>query len=159
MTRIEARRTPVQRGTAAWSAILPGQPAPVPLAGDLTADFAVVGGGFAGLSAAQALRQLNPGARIVVLEAGRLAEGASGRNSGFMIALPHELTSDDYAGHGDDRAMIALNRKAIAFSRNAVAEFGIDPNFFDPIGKINGAASETADTLSRSYAQKHPAAS
>lgn len=153
MTRFEAQRAPVQRGTAAWSAILPGQPAPIPLAGDMTADFAVIGGGFAGLSAAQTLRQLNPGARIVVLEAGRLAEGASGRNSGFMIDLPHELTSDDYAGHGDDRAMIALNRKAIAFAHDAVTEFGIDPNFFDPAGKINGAASETADTLNRSYAQ------
>lgn len=153
MTRIEARRIPVQRGTAAWSAILPGQSAPVPLAGDMTADFAVVGGGFAGLSAAQALRKLNPGARIVVLEAGRLAEAASGRNSGFMIDLPHELTSDDYAGHGDDRSMIALNRKAIGFASDAVDEFGIDRNYFDPAGKINGAASEVADTLNRSYAQ------
>ncbi|MEY3960613.1 MAG: hypothetical protein RIR14_1267, partial [Pseudomonadota bacterium] len=153
MTRIEARRIPVQRGTAAWSAILPGQPAAVALAGDMTADFAVVGGGFAGLSAAQALRKLNPGARIVVLEAGRLAEAASGRNSGFMIDLPHELTSDDYAGHGDDRSMIALNRKAITFAREAVEEFGIDPNYFDPAGKINGAASEAADALNGSYAQ------
>ena len=153
MTRIEARRTPVQRGPAAWSAILPGQPAPVPLQGDMTADFAIIGGGFAGLSAAQRLRSLIPGAKVVVLEAGRLAEGASGRNSGFMIDLPHELTSDDYAGHGDDRTMIALNRKAIAFARAAVEEYGIDRNFFDPAGKINGAASATADALNRSYAQ------
>ncbi len=153
MTSYSARRTPVQRGTAAWSAILPGQPAPVALDGDRTADFAVVGGGFAGLSAAQRLRELNPGARIVVLEAGRLAEGASGRNSGFMIDLPHELTSDDYSGGGDDRAIIALNRKAIGFARGVVEEFGIDRNFFDPAGKINGAASDTADALNRSYAK------
>ena len=153
MTSYSARRTPVQRGTAAWSAILPGQPAPVALDGDRTADFAVVGGGFAGLSAAQRLRELNPGARIVVLEAGRLAEGASGRNSGFMIDLPHELTSDDYSGGGDDRAIIALNRKAIGFARGVVEEFGIDRNFFDPAGKINGAASDTADALNRSYAR------
>ena len=153
MTLHQARRTPSQKGTAAWSAILPGQPAPIPLPGDMTADFAIIGGGFAGLSAAQALRALNPGACIVVLEAGRLAEGASGRNSGFMIDLPHELTSDDYAGHGDDRAMIALNRQAIAFAARAVEEFGIDPNFFDPAGKINGAASEAADALNRSYAR------
>jgi glycine/D-amino acid oxidase-like deaminating enzyme len=39
----------------------------------------------------------------VLLEAGRVAEGAAGRNSGFMIDLPHELTSEDYAGAGDDR--------------------------------------------------------
>ena len=152
MTRYKARRTPVQRGVAAWSALLSGQPAPVALDGDRTADFAIVGGGFAGLSAAERLRQLNPGARIVVLEAGRLAEGASGRNSGFMIDLPHELQSDDYSGGGDDRAVIALNRRAISFAREAVSTYGIDANFFDPVGKINGAASETADALNRSYA-------
>lgn len=153
MTTYAARRTPRHRGPAAWSAILPGQPAPVALDGDMEADFVLVGGGFAGLSAARRLHQLNPGARIVVLEAGRLAEGASGRNSGFMIDLPHELTSDDYAGHGDDRAMIALNRQAIAFARAAVGDYGIDRNFFDPAGKVNGATSVTADALNRSYAE------
>ncbi len=153
MTSYKALRTPVQRGVAAWSALLPGQPVPVALDGDRTADFAVVGGGFAGLSAAERLRQLNPGAKVVVLEAGRLAEGASGRNSGFMIDLPHELQSDDYSGGGDDRAMIALNRRAIGFARDAVTAYGIDANFFDPVGKINGAASETADALNRSYAK------
>lgn len=153
MTTHTARRVPVHRGPAAWSAILPGQPAPEVLNGDMTADFAVVGGGFAGLSAARRLRELNPGAKIVVLEAGRLAEGASGRNSGFMIDLPHELTSDDYAGGGDDRAMIALNRRAIGFARTAVEDYGIDRHFFDPAGKINGAASDTADGLNQSYAR------
>ena len=152
MTTHTARRTPVHRGPAAWSVILPGQPAPQPLDGDSRADFAIVGAGFAGLSAARRLAQLNPGARIIVLEAGRLAEAASGRNSGFMIDLPHELTSDDYAGHGDDRALIGLNRSAIAFARAAVEEFGIDANFFDPAGKVNGAASARADALNRSYA-------
>ena len=46
----------------------------------------------------------------------RANEGASGRNSGFMIDHPHALTSDDFAGHGNDKAMIALNRQAIAFA-------------------------------------------
>ncbi len=153
MTTYAARRTPVHRGPAAWSAILPGQPAPVTLDGDRTADFAVIGGGFAGLSAARRLAQMNPGAKVVVLEASRLAEGAAGRNSGFMIDLPHELTSEDYAGHGDDRAVIALNRQAIDFARGAVETYGIDRNFFDPAGKVNGAASEKADALNRSYAR------
>lgn len=148
----QAKRTPLHRGPAAWSAILSGQPAPITLDTDLTADFAVVGAGFAGLSAARRLQQINPAARIVVLDASRLAEGAAGRNSGFMIDLPHELTSDDYAGGGDDRALIALNRHAIAFARGAVDEYGIDPAYFDPAGKVNGAASETADALNQSYA-------
>mgnify|MGYP002620400802 CR=1 FL=1 len=154
MTSRTARRLPAHRGPAAWSAILPGQEAPDALAGTKTADFAVIGAGFAGLSAARRLKQIHPAARIVVLEAGRLAEGASGRNSGFMIDLPHDLSSDDYAGQGvdSDRAMIALNRAAIAFARQAVEEYAIDPAFFDAIGKVNGAASEAADANNRSYA-------
>lgn len=153
MTGFKARRVPVHQGPAAWSAILPGQPAPVSLTGDQSVDIAVVGGGFAGLAAARRLRQIDPGLTVAVLEAGRLAEGAAGRNSGFMIDLPHELTSDDYSGHGDDRAMIALNRYAIGFAKGAVEEYRIAPAYFDPIGKINGAVSSTADALNRSYAQ------
>jgi glycine/D-amino acid oxidase-like deaminating enzyme len=153
MTTLTARRTPVHRGPAAWSAILPGQAAPVPLPGDLTADVAIIGAGFAGLSAARRLRQIDPTLSVVVVEAGRLAEGASGRNSGFMIDLPHDLTSDDYAGHGDDRAAIAMNRQAQAFARGAVQDYGIDPAFFDPVGKVNGAASDAADALNASYAR------
>jgi len=153
MNSFTARRTPVHRGPAAWSAILPGQPAPLPLPGDVTVDIAIIGGGFAGLAAARRLRELDPRLTVAVLEASRLAEGASGRNSGFMIDLPHELTSDDYAGQGDDRGMIALNRHAIAFAKSAVQEYGIPADYFDPAGKVNGAASATADALNRSYAE------
>ena len=153
MTTFTARRTPVHKGPAAWSAILPGQPAPVPLPGDLSVDVAIIGGGFAGLAAARRLRQLDPTLQVAVLEASRLAEGASGRNSGFMIDLPHEITSDDYAGNGDDRGLIALNRHAIAFAKGAVEDYAIRPDYFDPVGKVNGAASDTADALNRSYAE------
>ncbi|MDP0926997.1 FAD-binding oxidoreductase [Paracoccus onubensis] len=152
MSARRARRLPLHRGPAAWSAILPGQPAPVSLAGRLTVDFAVIGAGFAGLSAARRLRQLNPQARIAVLDAGRLAEGASGRNSGFMIDLPHDLSSKDYSGSGDDHTVIRLNRQAISFAREAIEEYGIDPAFFDPCGKVNGAVSGKADAHNRSYA-------
>ena len=153
MTGYSAIRLPRHRGPAAWDVIL-GDRAPLPaLDGDMTADVAVIGGGFAGLSAARRLMQLDPALRVVVLEAGRIAEGAAGRNSGFMIDLPHELTSEDYAGAGDDRQIVALNRRAIAFAGDAVAEYGIDPAFFDPAGKTNGAASEAAMAQNASYAQ------
>ena len=155
MSTHQARRLPVQRGPAAWSAILPGQDAPVTLDGDIAVDVAIIGGGFAGLAAARRLRLADPSLKIAVLEAGRLAEGASGRNSGFMIDLPHDLSSEDYAGKGEkeDNAMIALNREAIAFSRAAVEEYGINPAFFDPAGKINGAAGEAGHHLNESYSR------
>jgi glycine/D-amino acid oxidase-like deaminating enzyme len=134
---------------------LPRQAGSAPLEGDITVDVAIVGGGFAGLSAARRLRQIDPSIRIAVLEAGGLAEGASGRNSGFMIDLPHDLQSDDYAGKGveADKAMTALNRSAIAFAKDAVDDYAIDPAYFDPAGKINGAATETGRKLNVSYAE------
>jgi glycine/D-amino acid oxidase-like deaminating enzyme len=155
MSNYTARRTPVHRGHAAWSAILPAQDAPVELSSDTNADFAIIGAGFAGLSAARRLLQLAPDAEIAVLEAGRLAEGAAGRNSGFMIDLPHEISAQDYAGQGvdSDREMIALNRQAIAFARAAVEDYDISRAYFDPAGKVNGAAGAKADGLNRSYAR------
>ncbi len=154
MSAYEAQRIPVHRGPAAWSSILPAQDAPIELDTDLKTDFAIVGAGYAGLSAARRILQLAPGAKIVVLDAGRVAEGASGRNSGFMIDLPHELTAEDYAGQGvgSDVNLIALNRQAIAFARAAVEDYGVDRAFFDPAGKVNGAAGEHADKLNRNYA-------
>jgi len=150
-----ATRLPTHLGPAAWNEILGPQPSANIQQGNETADFVIIGGGFAGLSAARRLTQLQPHATIVVLEAGRLAEGASGRNSGFMIDLPHDLASDDYAGQGydNDRKMIDLNRKAIAFARDAVSEFQIDPNYFDEAGKVNGAASAAGHDHNLSYAK------
>ena len=153
MTAYRSNRLPSHRGPAGWSAILPGRVPGPALDGNRSVDFAIIGGGFAGLAAARRLTQLAPGARIALLEAGQIAEGASGRNSGFMIDLPHELTSDDYAGSGDDRAVIDLNRQAIAFARQAIEDYDINPNYFDPAGKVNGAASVSADSHNVSYAQ------
>lgn len=152
MTTLRARQTPVHQGPAAWNAILPAQAAPTPARGALTADFVVIGAGFAGLAAARRLTQLDPGARILVLDAGRVGEAAAGRNSGFMIDLPHELTSDDYTSSGDDCRLIALNRKAQDFAAQAVADYGIEAAFFDRAGKVNGAASDAADRHNQTYA-------
>lgn len=155
MTVHRACRLPVQGGPAAWNAILGPQHPPQTLDQDRTADVVIVGAGFAGLSAARRLGQLQPGASVVVLEAGRIAEAASGRNSGFMIDLPHDLASDDYAGKAadTDRRMIALNRRAIGFARDAVEDYDIDRYFFDEAGKVNGAASEAAHRHNLSYAE------
>ena len=152
MTTYKARRLPTHIGPAAWDAILPPRKAGPKLENDKSVDFAVIGGGFAGLAAARRLTQIAPDSKIAVLEATSIAEGASGRNSGFMIDLPHELSSDNYAGLGDDRAVIALNRQALDFAANAVEEYAIDPNYFDKAGKINGAASAKADEHNTSYA-------
>ncbi|MFC6584926.1 NAD(P)/FAD-dependent oxidoreductase [Sulfitobacter aestuariivivens] len=138
---------------AAWAEILGPYPAVQSLEADATADVTVIGAGFAGLSAAWRLHQLDPTLDIIVLDAQRIAEGSAGRNSGFMIDLPHDLASDDYAGSGDDRALTALNRGAIRFARDAVEALEIDAAYADPAGKVNGAASAAGDAHNQSYAR------
>src|SRR5881628_834863 len=54
------------------------------LDGDVTADVAVVGAGIAGIATAYFLA--SAGASVVVLEARGVAEAASGRNAGFLLA-------------------------------------------------------------------------
>lgn len=147
-----AKRTPSFASPAAWAEILGGYRASPPLDGDHRADVTIIGAGFAGLSAARRLMQLDPGLRVTVLDALRVSEGSAGRNSGFMIDLPHDLASDDYAGKGDDQMLIGLNRRAIGFARDAVAEYQINPAFADPVGKVNGAATAQGDAHNRSYA-------
>ncbi len=61
-------------------------------------DFAVIGGGFTGLPAAAWLKLLEPGARVVVLEAGRIGSGASGRSGGIAL---DESAAGDLAGLGN----------------------------------------------------------
>ncbi|MEZ5534842.1 MAG: FAD-binding oxidoreductase [Thiolinea sp.] len=153
LKNFQAKQLPTHLGVSGWDAILPGQTPGVVLEENAEADFVIIGGGFAGLAAARRLTQLAPEARIVLLEAGRIAEGSAGRNSGFMIDLPHELTSEDYAGSGDDRTLIKLNRQAQDFAGLAVAEYGIDPNYFDKAGKVNGAASAKTHEHNVSYAK------
>src|SRR5215472_11166609 len=49
-------------------------------------DFAIVGGGFSGLSAAAWLRRYAPTRSVLVLESVALGEGASGRTGGLALA-------------------------------------------------------------------------
>jgi glycine/D-amino acid oxidase-like deaminating enzyme len=141
MTTRKAARTPADLRGSGWYELLPEPALPKLLEGKRNADWVIVGAGFAGLSAARRLSQLVPGERISILEAQRVGWGAAGRNSGFMIDLPHELSSENYAGGRDhDLKLIRMNRAAIAFAADAVQEHGLDL-YFTRAGKIHGAAT------------------
>ncbi|MEO8202542.1 MAG: FAD-binding oxidoreductase [Betaproteobacteria bacterium] len=78
---------------ALWTATAPAAPATHALAGDITADVVIIGGGYTGLSCALAVAQ--GGASAVVLEADVIGYGASGRNNGQVIPTLSRMDPDD----------------------------------------------------------------
>ena len=137
-----AVRTPSDIRGSGWYRLLP-EPSPSRIfEGKQKADWVVIGAGFAGLSAARRLSQLAPADRIIVLDAQRIGWGAAGRNSGFMIDLPHELSSENYAGGLEhDLKQIRMNRAGIAFAMDAAEEYGLGEHVA-PTGKYHGAATQ-----------------
>jgi glycine/D-amino acid oxidase-like deaminating enzyme len=63
-----------------------------------TLDFAVIGGGFSGLSAAAALRRLDPEKSVAVFEAARIGARSSGHTGGLAL---DESAAGDLPGLGN----------------------------------------------------------
>ncbi|MCV9961802.1 FAD-binding oxidoreductase [Pararhizobium sp. BT-229] len=149
------KRLPAVSGTSGWEAISNRSVPAQSLDGDVSADWLIIGAGFAGLSAARRLSQLRPGDKIVVLEAGEVAKGTSGRNSGYMIDVPHNLSSGEYSAASESATTLEIsqNRFAIAFAAAAAAEYGMSKRTFDPSGKINAAATARGMKLNANYGQ------
>jgi gamma-glutamylputrescine oxidase len=93
---------------AATAAPFPAQPQ---LAGGVSADICVIGGGFTGLSAA--LSAAEAGHTVVLLEAERIGFGASGRNGGQLIPGLNRGACELAERFGHDRA-VALYRLALS---------------------------------------------
>ncbi|MBY3118596.1 MULTISPECIES: NAD(P)/FAD-dependent oxidoreductase [Rhizobium] len=153
MTHHVIKRLPVDTGVSGWEAISERAFPVTALEHDITADWLIVGGGFAGLSAARRLSQLRPEDKIVVLEAREIAKGPAGRNSGFMIDVPHNLSSGEYSVADEEATKdeIRQNRLAISFAADVAAEYGLSRETFDPSGKVNAAASERGLGLNDNY--------
>tara|TARA_B110001450_G_C17645026_1_gene490850 strand:- start:98 stop:1402 length:1305 start_codon:yes stop_codon:yes gene_type:complete len=52
---------------------------------DRFCDWLIIGAGYTGLSAARKLSELHPGQKIIIVDAELAGEGASGRNSGYLV--------------------------------------------------------------------------
>ncbi|WP_085706928.1 FAD-binding oxidoreductase [Pseudomonas sp. B35(2017)] len=103
------------------------------LEGAQKADWLVIGAGITGLSAALTLAELHPQARIAVVDRQRAAQGASARNSGFVVAHEHPagdelIGAQGFAGFETD-TMIA--RAANEEVRQRIARHAIECDWRD----------------------------
>lgn len=116
---------------------------------DLVVDVAVIGGGFVGMAAARRLAENFPDGRIALLEALKFGQGASGRNSGFVIDLPHkrdlELASDDFK-----RRIIRLNLDAIAYLDEQIKKYKIECQW-SAAGKYQAAVGARGERYLERY--------
>lgn len=91
------------------------------LTGTQFADVAVVGGGFAGLSAAQHLKSSKPDLNVTLIEAKHIGFGASGRNAGWVMSLPPLYWLLD---NFDDRQRLDEIRWTSQFCKDNLVQLG-----------------------------------
>jgi len=94
--------------------------------GDAVVDVAIVGGGIAGVATAYFLAK--SGASVVVLEARGIAEAASGRNAGFLLAGVAEnfVAASRRYGEANALRIWRLTKRTQTLARELVDEHGID---------------------------------
>jgi glycine/D-amino acid oxidase-like deaminating enzyme/nitrite reductase/ring-hydroxylating ferredoxin subunit len=115
--------------TSVWVDTGPQPDARPRLETDVDADVAVIGGGMVGITTALLLQEA--GARVVLLEAGRLAGGVSGYTTA-KVSSQHGMIYDQIRSHfGSDGARTygAANEAALAWIAGRVEGAGIDCDF------------------------------
>ncbi|MDX3929617.1 MAG: FAD-binding oxidoreductase [Shinella sp.] len=105
-------QSPISPGISWYEATVPERPEYPPMEGSCEADVAIIGGGFTGLQAAYNLAR--KGARVVLIDANRFGDGASGRNGGQLgtgqRAWPEEL--EEELGFERSKALFDLAESA-----------------------------------------------
>ena len=153
MSSYTSNKNPVEIGQNAWLSINSFPYKSKILDQNTNCDWLILGGGFAGLSAAYRLTQLRPKDKVVVIDALKIGEGSAGQNSGFMIDLPHNISaSGNYTDSLEkDKKTIELHRHAMQFAKDIAEECRVSKEDFLHVGKINGAATPSSVSWNDQY--------
>lgn len=111
-----------------WSKFLPK--ANQGVSSNLKVDVAIVGGGYTGLSAAYHIKKSNPKLKVVVIEAKRVGNGASGRNGGLVLAQTYSeggMTMGVNKAH--HKEIYDITVKSMKRLKSLTESTGIDPEF------------------------------
>ncbi|CUI32094.1 NAD(P)/FAD-dependent oxidoreductase [Cognatishimia activa] len=112
-------------------------------------DWVVIGGGITGIAAATRLGKIAPDDSVLLVDARPIGWGASGRNSGFLLDLPHKFDLETRDRERLNKIM-HLNRFAIDGLREHTEALGIDCDWSD-VGKLQGAVKKRGTGMMRGY--------
>jgi glycine/D-amino acid oxidase-like deaminating enzyme len=106
----------------------PAAPTPErPLIGRGEADLVIVGGGFTGLWAAIQAKEADPGRDVVLVEATKVAHGASGRPGGIVsTSIMHGLVYGEQIFPNDLEVLERLGQENLDQFRAALERYRID---------------------------------
>jgi gamma-glutamylputrescine oxidase len=139
-----------------WAKVLP--PVNSPLQQDIEADVAVVGGGFTGLSAAYYLKKDGASrGRVVLLEAARCGNGASGRNGAMMLTSTADRYMQWGSGPGLDKRIYDLTAENIRRLKELSGTLRIDAEI-EQQGALQVCNTTEDAEKAREYVEKARAA-
>ncbi|MDE1994604.1 MAG: FAD-binding oxidoreductase, partial [Rhizobiaceae bacterium] len=157
----EAWQSPIAPGLSWYQATVGPRPTYPKLDGSRSADVAIIGGGYTGLQAAYNLAK--GGVNVVLIEANRFGDGASGRNGGQLGTgqrwWPEEL--EEKIGYERSKALFDLAELAKRHLLDFADEHGIDIDFMP--GQMNvthkpsyrSAYIENAEIAATRYGYPH----
>jgi len=103
------------------------------------ADWVIVGAGFTGLAAAYRIAELHPDDSVVVLDAEQAGNGASARNSGYIVDITLNDGGSSLADEQTQLAKSRLNMAGLEQLRHQVRQYNIGCDW-DESGKLHCAA-------------------
>ncbi|MEM7344269.1 MAG: FAD-dependent oxidoreductase, partial [Chloroflexota bacterium] len=127
----------IDENRSIWASYTPDYEAGPELVGETSADLAIIGGGYTGISTAYHFSRRYPEKRVVLLEAKSLANGASGRNGGMMLnwiygtgPMTDEMTARIYHATNQTidsiEAMIETHNLDVSYRRDGCFEVFTD---------------------------------
>lgn len=139
---MKIKKIPKIDGPISWYETSPykGQLNSKTLTGNANFDYVIIGGGFTGLGAARRLAEMKPESTIAVFDAMKIGQGASGRNSGFLMDVPTAIYTD---GFEKDFAtqLLKITRFGVKKLKDIVDEFDLSVEWSQK-GSLVGAYSE-----------------
>ena len=124
-----AWQSPISPGISWYESSVGERPEYPPLDGSVKASVAIVGGGFTGLQAACHLARA--GVDVVLIDANRFGDGASGRNGGQLgtgqRSWPEEYEA--HLGYETSKTLFEMGERAKANLINFAAEEDIDIDY------------------------------